>query len=73
MLLSTEKKLPVEIENVLNGTKRFRCRIGWKSFASGYKSHGEWHDLSQEEILKSHVDDANRRHMGHIGHWIEYE
>jgi hypothetical protein len=73
MFPSTDKKLHSEIANELNGTKWSRCRIGWKALATGYKSHGDWHDLSQEKMLNAHADNANQRYAGEIEHWIEYE
>ncbi|MCU0678276.1 MAG: hypothetical protein MUF19_01665 [Candidatus Pacebacteria bacterium] len=69
----SSNELPTTITEMLNVTKQLRCRLAWKALATGFQSHGEWHDLSEEEMLKTHVDSLNAEYLGELTHWIEYE
>jgi hypothetical protein len=72
-MLMTGQKLPASITDVIDGTKKTRCRVSWKARATGFQSHGNWFGLDQEDALQRIVDDANRQYAGVIDHWIEYE
>jgi len=61
--------LPVSITSQLD-TKNKKCRLEWRSTHTQAIGHGDWFPLSDEAMLQSHVDEANKG--GDSVNWIGY-
>lgn len=53
-----------------NNPQQAFCRVAWKIGKA--KGHGEWFDIEEERILRTHVQDLNKEY-GPGTHKIEYD
>jgi hypothetical protein len=72
-MLMSRKKLPRSITDVVDGTKKLRCRTVSKNLKTGLKTQGDWFELSQEREVQKAIAELNIHFEEELLHWIEYE
>jgi len=68
----TSTKLPESITSLFD-TKNKKCRVEWRSTATGEESQGEWFPLCDEAALQAYISNCNRQYRGAMTFWIGYK
>ena len=45
--------------------------IQWQKLDTGVKGHGDWFNISEQEMLESNIKSMNTKYSGQIRHWLD--
>jgi len=48
-----------------------KVRIQWQTLDTGVKGHGDWFNISEQEMLESNIKSMNTKYSGQIRHWLD--